>query len=267
VSNPGPHTFNPHNPLRDPARRWRRATYLVEHDRRPSRVHDDAITRQAWRLLRGLARNPDETARQRLEKRLAAVAEARRFALSAEPLRRDELEARLLAGQDDDVIAVKLGLSPAGVAAYGLLFFDVRPRRHASLYVATVVLGGHRVLNSLKASEHGLLLKVLGYRLGGLVVDDVLDYFQHPPTVPPCLDGWELPALKKLQAQLTLKLLILSCTAQPMDLAAADRWLQLSQRSATGAQRSSPAGEDEASVKNAIRILVDDLACLSAAVA
>jgi hypothetical protein len=202
VFNPQAHTFNPDNPFKDPARRWHRATYLVEHDRRPSRVHDDVITRQAWRLLRGLARNPDETARLRLEQRLAAVAEARRFALTAEPLRRDELEARLLAGQGDDVIAAKLGLSPAGVDAYGLLFFEVRPRRHASLYVAMVVLGGHRVLNSLKATDHGLLLKVLGYRLGGLVVDALLDYFRQPPTVPACLEGWELPALKKLQAQL-----------------------------------------------------------------
>jgi hypothetical protein len=267
VFNPTAHVFNVHNPFKDPARRWRRATYLVEHDRRPSRVHDDAITRQAWRRLRGLARNPDETARQRLEQRLAAVAEARRFALTAEPLRRDELEARLLAGQDDDVIALKVGLSPAGVAAYGLLFFEVRPRRHASLYVAAVVLGGHRALHGLKASDHGLLLKVLGYRLGGLVVDALLDYFQRPLTVPACLEGWELPALKKLQTQLAFQLLILSCTAQPVDLAAADRWLRLSQPASSGAQRSSPAGEDEASVKNALRILGDDLACLSAAVA
>jgi hypothetical protein len=61
--------------------------------------------------------------------------------------------------------------------------------------------------------------------------------------------------------------LILSCTAQPADLAAADRWLQISQQASTVAQRSSPAGEDETSVKNALRTLVDDLACLSAAVA
>ena len=54
---------------------------------------------------------------------------------------RHEVEARLLAAQDDDAIAARCGITPGAVAAYARLFYDVRPRLHARSYILHNVVG------------------------------------------------------------------------------------------------------------------------------
>jgi hypothetical protein len=83
------------------------------------------------------------------------------------PLRRAELEVRLLAGQGDATIAARTGLSPAAVAAFHDVFFAVRPRLGAGVYVLSMVLGGGRVFYAPDPDDHGLLLKLFGYHMGG----------------------------------------------------------------------------------------------------
>src|SRR5262249_56240607 len=105
-----------------------------------------------------------------------ALAEAYRFFSTATPLARAEVEARLLAGQDDGGVAARCGLSPVAVRWYHALFFAVRPCRRATHYVLNVVLGP-KVHAGLSEKDSELLLKWFGFRYGAAAVDDLLRYF------------------------------------------------------------------------------------------
>ena len=156
---------DPTDPWPEPARRWLRAGYLLAHGRWPMR-RDDAATREAWQFRRGLGRGRGEAGRGWPAERFPEMAEAYAAYTAADPLRRAELEARLLAGQDDAAVAAKVGLSAAGVAAYHDVFFAVRPRLAHPHYVLGVVLGGGRVYYAPDPADHGLLLRLLGYEMG-----------------------------------------------------------------------------------------------------
>src|SRR4051794_21690040 len=132
---------NAHDPLKGPSWRWQRSGYLLDHGRRPLPSSDDALTRAAWAFRGAQARCSDDADRERLASEYPALAEAN-AAHTREPLRRAELEARLLTGADDKSIAETMGLSPAGVAAYHDVHFEVRPHLKAPVYILGVVLGG-----------------------------------------------------------------------------------------------------------------------------
>ena len=116
---------SPHNPLRPLDWRWRRASLgKVPTNRRGRRI-DDSWVRRARRHLAALAPRPE--ARRRRRSPLAAAIDAARALRSPVGIEtRDELEARLLAGQDDVTVAARCGLDPGVVAAYEALFFEVR---------------------------------------------------------------------------------------------------------------------------------------------
>jgi hypothetical protein len=121
---------NPHDPFQEPALRWRRCEYLLEHQRQPSAVLDDAFTHDAWQFLNDLRRCHDDTDREQLAQRHPAINAAYLLYAQAGSWKRAELEARLLARESDDTIANKCHLTPAVVAAYHQLFFSVRPHLH-----------------------------------------------------------------------------------------------------------------------------------------
>jgi hypothetical protein len=170
---------NPHDPWKRPERRWLRCRYLIHHGRRPSTADDDPMTWAAWRYFRGLGHCRDVLGRARLGRRFPAVAEAHNFYTSAEPLARAELEARLLAGEVDEAVGPKVGLSAAAVAAYHALWFSVRPCLQAGGHIFGVVLGG-KVRQGMRPDDPELL-KVYGYALGARGVDAVLGYLRDPP--------------------------------------------------------------------------------------
>jgi hypothetical protein len=216
---------DPNDPWPEPARRWLRAEYLLGHGRRPMR-RDDPATWAAWRFRGGLARCRGEADRSRLARRYPALAEAHDLYTSAEPLRRAELEARLLGGEDDAAVAARMGLSPAGVSAYHDVLFAVRPRLAHPHYVLGVVLGGGRVYYAPDPDDHGLLLKLFGYHMGGPYIDVLLDYFREPQVVPEALEGLDEAALRRLQAKLRTKLLLLATTT-PAEALPPEEWLRL----------------------------------------
>lgn len=123
------HLLNPHNPFQPVDLRWRRCHYLVRHGRRPSRDRDDHATFDGWRYLLDRRTCRDRRDQERLAQRHPAVAAAyylSRQTRLAEPLKKAEVEARLLARQEDETIAARCGLSAAAVGAYHDLFFAVR---------------------------------------------------------------------------------------------------------------------------------------------
>jgi hypothetical protein len=253
--------FNPHDPFKRPDRRLCRARYLLAHDREPSASQDDTITAEAWAYLRELGRCGQGDI-ERLDRRFPIVAEAFRFFISAEPLRLAELDARLLANQSDGEIAERMGLSPAGVACYAGLCFDVRPYLQADAYIIGVVLGP-KIHRGLTPGDHELLLKLFGYGgLGGCGVDAYLDFLHARPVVPASLADLDVPALRRLRDRLHVKVAVLALTTPAADLPPAT-WLRLLQQFATR-QRARAADGDKDSVLCAIRAALDAVACLSA---
>jgi hypothetical protein len=236
------HLPDPHDPFKDPAWRWQRSGYLFDHGRPPLR-QDDALTHQAWRFRRALNRCRTEVDREQLAQDYPALTAAHAFFTTAEPLRRAEMEARLLAGSDDRTVAGKLGLSPAAVAAYHGLFFDVRPHLDAHVFILGVVLGG-KPFGVLEPDDREAILKILGYQLGGEAVDAVLDFLANPPNMPASLDRLGLPELKQLRDKLRVKIAVLLLTT-PAAAARPETWQQIWGQY-TAARRATQGGGEGA---------------------
>jgi hypothetical protein len=228
------------DPFKEPAWRWRRAEYLFEHGRLPLPL-DDALTREAWLFRRALEGCRTDADRDQLAG-FPALAEAHAV-YSGEPLRRAELEARLLAGGDGGTIAQTMGLSPSCVAAYHDLYFEVRPHLNAPGYILGVVLGGGRIFYAPNPADQVLLLKLFGYGLGGLGVDAFLDYLRDPPTIPARLDDLDLPTLRRLCRRLRTKVLVLLLTT-PAASVRPGTWQWLGEKFA--ARRERQGGGEEA---------------------
>ena len=246
-----------------PARRWLRAGYLLRHRRWPFWGRDDPATWAAWRFRRGLRRCHCAAGRRRLARRYPALAEAHGLYRSAAPLRRAELEARLLAGEDDVAVSAKVGLSAPGVAMYHDVFFDIRLRLGADFYILDVVLRG-QAWYVPDPDDHGLLLKLFAYQLGGPYVDVLLDYFREPPVVPESLDGLDEGALQRLMSKLRTRLLLLATTT-PAEALPPEEWLQL-QGAMPPIPEPAAAGTDGgASTLAALRGVVEAAATLAEA--
>jgi hypothetical protein len=229
---------NPHDPFKDPRWRWRRCGHLLQHSRRPISDLDDDTTRQAWLFRRALEQYcHDETDRQQLAREAPDLVEAYHLYTSDPPMQRWEVEARLLGGGDDDAIAARCGLSAAGVRAFHDLFYEVRPRLQAGMYVINVLIG-EKVHYGLKPDDHEQLLKLFGY--GGLL-NSYLDYYYNPPVLPASLATLDLPALERLRSRLRTHLLVLTLTTPAAD-AHPTIWLRVSEQFAAS-RRGSGSGE------------------------
>jgi hypothetical protein len=156
-------------------------------------------------------------------------------------------------------------MSAAGVATYHDIFFAVRPRLAHPHYVLGVVLGGGRVYYAPDPADHGLLLKLFGYHMGGPYVDVLLDYFREPFVLPESLDGLDEGALRRLLGKLRTQLLLLATTT-PAEALPPEEWLRLQ-----GAMPPVPepaAGTDpRASTLTALRAALEAAATLSEAAA
>ncbi len=122
-----------YDPCRTVHWRWELAT-TCWGPRPPRRWHDDSALMSAWRYQ----------CRWRMGEEAAAlleplVAEARALWLEDRPGAR-EIEARVLAGQSTETIAVLTAVDPDLVRIYEALFFDVRDRANAQDWIALVVL-------------------------------------------------------------------------------------------------------------------------------
>jgi hypothetical protein len=199
--------------------------------------------------------------RQRLDQNFPTVAEAYLLYTNPMRLKRWEVEARLLAKETDATIAAKCGGSVEGAQMYGKLFFDVRPRLSADTYIYLVVLEGKGHLG-IRPDDVEALLKHFGYAFGGLAVDNVLEHIREPPAVPICLNRLDLPALKKLRGQLTLKFDILLLNVPATAIPAAT-WERL-RRDFVAARRVTQIREDdEAAALCSIKATLDVAAIVS----
>ncbi len=226
--------LNPHNPFQPPARRWLRCQYLLERRRSPS-LDEEGLVHMACDYCRQLRRCRSEYQRWGLACCYPALAQAHRFWHEATALQRAELEARLLAGQSDESIAARCGLSAAAVHSFHDLFFSVRPHLEAELYIFEMAIGP-KTHQGLRPDDHDILLKLAGYTMGCLAVDRLLAYFAEPPVVPTSLASLDTPALETLRQKLVVRAWILSLTV-PADAAAATRLPAIQHRLAQACAR------------------------------
>src|SRR3954447_5139725 len=91
---------NAPDPLKGPSWRWQRSGYLLDHGRQPLQSYDDALTREAWAFRRAQARCHTDADREQLATEHPGLAEAHAI-YTGQPLKRWELEARLLGGDPD----------------------------------------------------------------------------------------------------------------------------------------------------------------------
>jgi hypothetical protein len=201
---------SPHDADQEPGHRWFRALYLLEHQHSPT-PKDDTLTHNAYDFIRAWRCCRSDAQREQLARTQPAMAEAHRFYETASLRQRAEVEARLLGRQDDESIAGLCGLSPAAVHLYHELYFEVRPYLQAEFYVFDQAIG-RKVHYDLKLDDHDILLKLAGYGLGAVAVDQLLAYWADPPVWPVALEHLDGPSLETLQSKLQMQAWLLSLT-------------------------------------------------------
>jgi len=170
---------NPRNPLRPPHWRWEQALLLREGRLRANRRRDDAWVLRARAFQRALEQVGGDPGHPRLARLDRDVLGAYRLRHGAERPRW-EVEARLVAGQDDAAIADRLGVA----AAYEALYFAVADRLESLDWVAAVVFGP-RVYVGLAAGDVDLLVKVVAYNLGPSALDAFVAWLGWPGVARP----------------------------------------------------------------------------------
>src|SRR5262245_32681133 len=91
------HLPDQYNLVKVPYWRWLRCLYLLDLGRQPLQ-DDDVVTGEAWLFRRALTCCRTDADREKLARDFPGIFEAHAFFTTAEPLRRAELEARLLTG-------------------------------------------------------------------------------------------------------------------------------------------------------------------------
>lgn len=163
--------LRPRNPRRPPDYHWQRALHRF-HKSDGHRGWLQLETARAVRFLRMVAECKSEAD-------LLALSDAgglwscliEVWMLARErTLLTDELEARLLAGQDDATIAARIGVTPAVIGWYERLFFNVRPMLHLQAYIMYTVIGC-RPDQALSEQPPGVAWKLYAYTGGPDVLD------------------------------------------------------------------------------------------------
>jgi hypothetical protein len=103
-----------------------------------------------------------------------AIADAHRLRHATDPRLRDEIETRVLAGQDPVDIADRCNLAAEVVEAYEQLFFDLRERLGARDYILSVV--DPNVTLTFGTPSQDTVVKILAYRFGVTAVDILVGY-------------------------------------------------------------------------------------------
>jgi hypothetical protein len=200
----------PQDPFVRPDWRRLRATHLVAEGRPADHRRDDDRSREVWRLYRDLQGAPEARRAALLE--ATPLGQAYAFYATADALRRDELEARLLARQSDAEIAARMGLPAAAVAAYHDVYYCVRPKLDAAFYILTVAMD-EKLHRNLTEDDRGLILKLFAYQQGPVVLDCLLDYWANPPHMPDEPGRLSPEAFAALALKLRLKALLFVLTA------------------------------------------------------
>ena len=154
--------------------RWQLATRLVASRGRMRRKWIDGWVRRTMRFVRACTRRDasGKASRARPDPAIARACELRAGA----PRLRFEVEARLLAGENYQVIADRCGLASDTVEGYEQMFYAVVDRLGARDHVVFMALPG---LHADGGPDVETVVKALGYNYGPLVLDLCLYVFGY----------------------------------------------------------------------------------------
>lgn len=172
------------NPFRSPAWKWIRAEQLRRGNGAPLSRRQDGEEGVRWisraiRYQRAYPRNTtDEASLQRLAEVFPDIFWAHRLWQDPNNPARWEVEARVLARQDDAEISYLVGYPVDAIEAYVELFFDVREKLDHPGYVTNCVLGPS--LQHLSDRQKDIIWKLYGYMCGPAVLDILTTQFVAP---------------------------------------------------------------------------------------
>jgi len=235
---------------------------MLDHGRHPRPGRDDDATFQAFAYRRALKRCRDNLDRNLVAEDHPALAQAHSLYTTGDAIARAEVQGRLLANQDDDVIASHCGILPEAVKAYHDVFFFVRPLLKAEFYILANVIANGRYFHGLQPDDHEALVQLFGFTLGPDGVDRMLAYIRNPPVFTTFLDHLDLEELRDLSQRIITKVMILSLTtpAAAMDPAT---WLELGERFGAVC-RSLPTAREPVIGLASTRELVELTSCMQA---
>jgi hypothetical protein len=193
--------LHPKNPIPPTDRRWRIAELVArgftpwETDRENS-----WIQRAVNYLKTASAAGPEKPAAD-----LADVDAALKVHKS-DKLTRGTLEARILARMPADQVAAACGLTVEALQAYEALFFDVRDHLPYPDYLIPVVIG-EKLHYGITPEDVDVVLKHVGYVLGPILVDWLVDFYTSGLIVPESLEAASPHELRTLARRLRAKAL------------------------------------------------------------
>jgi hypothetical protein len=188
--------FQQYNPSRSPRWRYERVRQLVDNRPRPLppvRNRDDAWIREARRFFlefnsvnRQIRGEHDlDFRRRRLWRDSPDIYFAYDIAANDQQERcRCEVEARILARQDDEEIAKYVGFGPGVIAWYESLFFNVRDKLQHKAYVTSQILFPGMMTDSLSQMSLNGTAKFFGYFAGDPVLSVVIDLYDANLAIP-----------------------------------------------------------------------------------
>jgi len=187
--------YHPSNPMRPVDWRWERARIIRETKYFRLR-NEDEWTQKTVKFQKQLLKCKNEFDRYTLMCKEPDIYFAYniRGAIGTDIKKvitiKDEIEARLLAGEDDQSIADKAGCSVATVNAFEHMFFSVKDKLKNTTYILHQVLGP-AIHRGLYERDHDLLWKLYGYFCGSRVIDALTTTFTNPvrPNTPEEVDA------------------------------------------------------------------------------
>lgn len=166
------------NPGREPHWRWLRVLQIEKGGKKASRALDgpEGFTwiRRALRLKRRFdAAGGHESALFGLMHEDENLLWAHTIWSEERRPTRWAIEALILAGAPNELIAERLGADPGVIEAYEAVFFNVRDRLEQPLYIINVVMG-EAVARGVQERQYDLLWKLFAYHGGIHTLDAVM---------------------------------------------------------------------------------------------
>ena len=158
----------PGSPEPPPDWRWCLACAMEAGRLTLGRSRVDRWTRMAGRLLRSL------DGPRAAPKVLRPIERALQVRLAPACGLRDEIELRVLAGQDDAAIAEACSLGAGVVEAYVRLFFDLREKLACRDHIVSTIDPAASLSGG--CADIGVVARMLAYRMGPIAVDSLLGY-------------------------------------------------------------------------------------------
>src|SRR5262249_21163543 len=121
-------------------------------------------------------------------------------------LTRGTLEARILARLPVDQVAAACRLTVGAVQAYEALFFDVREYLPYPDFIVPVVVGP-QLYYGITTEDVDVVLKHVGYVVGPVLVDWLVDFYTSGLIVPESLEAASPEELRTLARRLRAKAL------------------------------------------------------------